>query len=326
MLGGPVMITCLFRRGLAGAILLFLAAPAMAADLPCSTAKLIVPWPAGGDTDIIFRIIVDSANRAGAKPQLQVVSSPGQGGVKGAKDVRGAKPDGCTLLAVHESVVTSFLSGRADFTWSAFEPVALMTFTPSIVGANTATPFNDMKGLIAEAKKNPEAINAGVTLGSYTHFIFLMIEDAAGIKLKYVPYDGTRERLTALLAKNIQLGEMNILTAKQYISEGTIKALGIATEKRDPALPKLPTFKEQGINLIYGSNRGIVLPKGAKPGIVAHWEAVLAKAAKDPELRKGLEAQGTQVLFKGSKDYVAFLKKNYGDHEKVAMNIGMFKK
>jgi len=322
------MITCLFRSCLAGVIMLLvsLATPAAVADLPCSTAKLIVPWPAGGDTDIIFRIIVDAANRAGAKPQLQVVSSAGQGGVKGSREVRGAKPDGCTLLALHESAFTSYLSGRADFTWDAFQPVALMTFSPSIIGANTATPFSDMKGLIAEAKKAPETLTAGVTLGSYPHFLFLLIEDATGVKFKYVPYDGTRERITALLAKNIQLGEINVITAKQYMSEGVIKALGIATEERDPLIPNLPTLKEQGINLIYGSNRGIVLPKGAKPEIVAHWEAVLTKAARDLPLKKSLEGQGTYVLFLGSADYTALLKKNYSEHEKAAMSIGMFKK
>ena len=321
------MITHLFRF-MAGVIvpLMAVATAAAAANLPCSTAKLVVPWPAGGDTDIIFRSIVDAANRAGAKPKLQVVSSAGQGGVKGSREVRGAKPDGCTLLALHESAFTSYLSGRADFTWDAFQPVALMTFSPSIIGANTATPFNNMKGLIAEAKKNPGTITVGATLGSYTQFIFLLIEDAAGIKLKYVPYDGTRERIAALLAKNIQLGEMNVITTKQYMSAGTIKALGIATQERDPLIPDLPTLKEQGIDFVYGSNRGIVLPKGAKPGIVAHWEAVLAKAAKDTPLKKSLEGQGTYVLFLGSADYAALLKKDYGEHEKAAINIGMFKK
>jgi tripartite-type tricarboxylate transporter receptor subunit TctC len=322
------MITHLFRSFMAGVIVLLMAVAtaATAADLPCSTAKLVVPWPAGGDTDIIWRAIADAANRAGAKPKLQVVSSAGQGGVKGSREVRVAKPDGCTLLAIHQNIFTSYLSGHADFTWDAFQPVALMTFTPSIIGANIATPFKDMKGLIAEAKKAPGTITAGATPGSYSQFIFLLIESAAGIKLKYVPYDGTHERITALLAKNIQLGAMNIITAKQYISKGAVKALGIGTEERDPSLPDLPTFKEQGIDLIDGSTRGIVLPKGAKAEITAHWEDILAKTAKESPLKKSLEGEGTYVLFLGSADYTALLKKDYAEHEKAAINIGMFKK
>jgi len=298
---------------------------AVAADLPCGTARLIVPWPPGGDTDIIYRSVVDAANKAGAKPSLQVVNSAGQGGTKGAREVKDAKPDGCTLLALHDSTYTSFLTGRVDFTYDVFEPVALMTYTPSIIGAAINAPFSDMKGLIAEAKKAPQTVIAGATLGSNTHFIFLILEDKTGMRLKYVPYEGTRERLTALLAKNIQLGEMNIITARQYMKEGTLKGLGIATEKRDPALPELATLKEQGVDLVYGTNRGVVAPKGTPATAIAHWEAVLAKAARDPAVVATMEGQGTIVQFKGARDYAAHFKKGFDEHKTAAVNLGIYK-
>jgi len=221
-------------------------APAHAVELPCSTAKLIVPWGAGGDTDIIFRLLADEANKEGAKPKLQVVNVSGQGGNKGAKDAKAAAPDGCTLFAMHDSAIISYLAGRVNFTWNAFEPIASVSYTPSVIGANEATPYNNMKQFVEAAKKAPGTITAGVTLGSTSQFVFLLIENAANIKLKYVPYEGTRQRMTALLAKNIQVGEMNILVAKQYIKEHSLKALGIAAEKRSPLAPDLPTLKEQG--------------------------------------------------------------------------------
>lgn len=312
--------------GVAAGFAVTIAASAVgAADLPCSIARLIVPWPPGGDTDIIYRSVVDAANRGGAKPQLQVVNSAGQGGTKGAREVKEGKPDGCTLLALHDSTYTSFLTGRIDFTYDAFEPVALMTYTPSIIGAAANVPYADMKGLVAEAKKAPQTVIAGATLGSNTHFIFLILEDRTGMRLKYVPYEGTRERLTALLGKNIQLGEMNIITARQYLKEGTLKALGIATEKRDPSLPDLPTLKEQGIDLIYGTNRGVVAPKGTPAAAIAHWEEVLAKAAKDPDAVKTMEGQGTIIQFHGSKDYAAHFKKGFEEHKQAAVNLGIYK-
>ncbi len=89
---------------------------AHAADLNCRTAKLIVPWGAGGGTDVIFRQFVEAVNEAGAEPELQVVNIGGQGGNKGAKEAVKAKPDGCTLLAIHQSALTSFFTGRVDFT------------------------------------------------------------------------------------------------------------------------------------------------------------------------------------------------------------------
>jgi putative tricarboxylic transport membrane protein len=301
-------------------------APAYAVDMPCSTAKLIVPWGAGGDTDIIFRLLVDEANKEGAKPKLQVVNVGGQGGNKGAKDAKASAPDGCTLFAIHDSAIISYLAGRVNFTWDAFEPVANVSYTPSVIGANTGTSFSNMKELVAAAKKAPGTITAGVTLGSTSQFVFLLIEDAASIKFKYVPYEGTRQRLTALLAKNIDIGEMNILTAKQYMKEGSLKGLGIAGEKRDPLAPDLPTLKEQGVDVVYGLTRGIVAPKGTKPEVISYWEGVIKKAAESEAVKGALEAKGTSVVFQGPKAYTEFFKKSYAQYEKLAISIGMYKK
>jgi tripartite-type tricarboxylate transporter receptor subunit TctC len=302
-----------------------LTVPAAAVELPCSTAKFIIPWAAGGDTDIIMRGVAEAANRAGAKPQLQVINVGGQGGTKGAKDVKGAAADGCTLLALHDSAITSYLTGRADFTWDAFEPVALIAHTPAIIGVSKEAPFKTLKELIETAKKAPNAINTGATLGSTSHFVFILLEDKAGIRLKYVPYEGTRERMTALLANNIQMGELNIIAARQYLKEGSLRSLGIATEKREPTLPDLPTLKEQGVDLQYAVNRGVVLPKGTKPDVIAYWDGVLAKAAKDPALVKILESQGTDVRYMNSKDYRTFWQKSFADYKTAAVNLGIYK-
>jgi tripartite-type tricarboxylate transporter receptor subunit TctC len=308
------------------ALAAFAITPAHAAEMPCSTAKLIVPWAAGGDTDIIFRLLVDEANKEGAKPRLQVVNVGGQGGNKGAKDAKAAAPDGCTLFAMHDSAIISYLAGRVNFTWDAFDPIATVSYTPSVIGANAATPFNNMKEFVAAAKKAPGTITAGVTLGSTSQFVFLLIDDVAGTKMKFVPYEGTRQRLTALLAKNIEVGEMNILTAKQYMKEGSLKGLGIASEKRDPLAPDLPTLKEQGVDVVYGLTRGIVAPKGTKPDVISYWEGVIKKAAESKAVEGALAAKGTSVVFKNPAGYTDFLKKSYAQYEKLAISIGMYKK
>jgi tripartite-type tricarboxylate transporter receptor subunit TctC len=303
-------------------------APAVsgAAAPNCTTAQLIVPWGAGGDTDIIFRTYVDSINKSGIKPQLQVVNVGGQGGIKGTAQVKDAKPDGCMLIAIHESVITSFLTGRANFTHDALEPVSLVTFTPSIVGASTKAPFNDLKGMLEVAKKDPKSVTVGVTLGSTSHFIFLLIEDAAKVEFRYVSYDGTRERNTALLSGNVLMGETNIISAKQYIQEGSLNGLGIATEKRDPLAPEIPTLAEQGVNVLYGLSRGIMAPKGTPAATIKFWEDAFAKAAKDPNVIKIIEDGGSSVLYMDAKGYGEFLKKGYEEHERLAIKIGMFKK
>ncbi len=321
------MKTSLFAKALLAAVAVAFSPLALAAaKIPCSTAKMVVPWKAGGDTDIVFRLVTNSINASGFKPQLQVVNIGGQSGNKGAKEVKASKPDGCTLFAMHESQITTYLAGRVDFTWDAFTPVARLTYTPSVLGGPSDVPYNNLQEMVAYAKKHPGEVKVGVTTGSTSQFINLLVEDATGTQFKYVPYEGTRERLTALLAKNIDIGEMNILTAKKYLQEGSLKAFGIATEKRDPIMPDLKTFKEQGINVVYGLHRGVVLPKGAKKDVVKHYEKAFKKAMQDPAIKKALDEKGTWIVYLGSEDYAKFLKQSYADHEKVAIKIGMYKK
>ncbi|MEZ5726597.1 MAG: tripartite tricarboxylate transporter substrate binding protein [Burkholderiaceae bacterium] len=322
--------TRLMRRPICGATVAVAAllthGAAQAVDLPCTTARLIVPWGAGGGTDVIFRIFENAVNKIGGGPKLQVVNIGGQGGNKGAKEARKAKPDGCTLFAIHQSAITSYFIGRVDFTWDAFEPVALLTRTPSIIGASPGVAYDDMAGLIAAAKKAPKTVIAGGTFGSTSHFIFALIEDAAGVEFKHVSYDGTRQRMTALLAKNIDIGEINLAAAKKYIQTKELKALGITTEKRNPEVPSLKTLKEQGIDLVYGTDRGIVAPKGTPAAAIEFWAGALAKAAADPDVVRQMTAKGTEVIYRDPRAYRDYFQKLYVNWEKIAIKIGMYKK
>ena len=109
----------------------------------CKTAKLIVPWKAGGGTHVIFSIFEKTIKNLDVTTKIKVVTIPGQGGNKGAKEAARAKPDGCTLFAIHQSAVTSFLNGRIDFQYDGFDTVANLTSTPDIVGARAGTPFEN---------------------------------------------------------------------------------------------------------------------------------------------------------------------------------------
>ena len=300
--------------------------PASAApNFSCSTARLIVPWNAGGGTDVIYRIVANAVNESGAKPGLQVVNIGGQGGNKGAKEARKAKNDGCTLFAIHQSAITSYFTGRVDFSFEAFEPVALMTRTPGFVGAAANTPWKDMKELIADAKKRPGKILAGGTLGSTSQFFFLLIEDAAGVKFKHVPYDGTRQRMTALLASNIELGEINLTSARKHIQAGKLKALGYSGPSR-VFLKDVPTMKEQGVNVIYGVERGVMLPKGTSADVIKHWEGALLKACKDPKVAGALNKKGTIAICQSAAEYGPYIGETIAKWKGIAKKVGAYKR
>ncbi len=301
-------------------------APQAAANIPCSTAKLIVPWKAGGGTHVIFSIFEKVIQNLDVTPKIKVVTVGGQGGNKGAKEAAKAKADGCTLFAIHQSAITSYLNGRIDFQFDNFETVSLLTSTPDIVGASGKVPWNTFAEFKKAALAAPGTIKVGATFGSTSQFYWLILEDLTGMKFKFVPYDGTRERMTALLSGAIDMGGLNVASGRKYLEQGELKGFAIAAAERSKHLPNMPTLKELGVDMIYALDRGIVAPKGTPSDVIEHWSGIFKKAAEDAGLRKQMDAKGTEVNWVGPAGYRAWADKAFADHEKVAIKIGLWKK
>jgi tripartite-type tricarboxylate transporter receptor subunit TctC len=297
-----------------------------APDIPCSTAKLIVPWKAGGGTHIIFSIFEKTIQEMDVTPKIKVVTVPGQGGNKGAKEAAKAKPDGCTLFAIHQSAITSYLNGRIDYHYDNFETVSLLTSTPDIVGAAGDVPWNNFEEFKQAVLAAPETVSVGATFGSTSQFYWLILEDLTGMKFKFVPYDGTRERMTALLSGAIQLGGINVASGRKYMESGELKGFAIAAAARSKHLPDMPTLKELGVDMIYALDRGIVMPKGTSQDVIEHWAGIFKQAAENADLKAQMDAKGTEVNWVGPADFRAWADKTFADHEKVAIKIGMWKK
>ena len=302
------------------------AAPSQAADIPCDTAQLIVPWAAGGGTHVIFSLFEKTIQELDVQPKIQVVTVPGQGGNKGAKDAAKAAPDGCTLFAIHQSAVTSFLNDRIDFHFDGFETVANLTSTPDIVGAAADTPYSTFEEFKTYAMENPGAIKVGATFGSTSHFLWLLLAQEMGIEFSYVPYDGTAERMTALLSGAIDMGSLNVASGLKHFETNALKGLAIAAEERDPQVPDMPTLKELGVDLTFALERGIVAPKGTPPEVIAHWTEIFKAATEDPGLIEELTAKGTGIDYQAPDEYRAWADNLYKEYEEVAIAIGMYKK
>ena len=294
------------------------------AAYPDRPIKMIVPWAAGGDTDAIHRVIANSMEKQLGKPVV-IVNIAGASGTVGAREAMKAAPDGYTILAIHDFIHTTYYTGVADLTYKEFEPVALVTSTPSVLAAYGKTPWNSMKELIEDARKRPEQITVGVSLGSTSHFFPAMIGQAAGIKWKYVSYEGTAPRMTALMGGHVLLGETN-LTQLDKVKAGQIKMLAIATAARVPELPDMPTLKELGIDIVYAVNRGMVAPKGTPEAVLAKLEEVCGKAMKDPAVTEAMKKQGTLVEFLNRKGYGDFLQKNDKINADLAQSLGYKRK
>jgi tripartite-type tricarboxylate transporter receptor subunit TctC len=302
------------------------ATPSNAADIPCDTAQLIVPWKAGGGTHVIFSEFEKTIQDLDVQPKIQVVTVPGQGGNKGAKQAAKAAPDGCTLFAIHQSAVTSFLNDRIDFHFDNFETVANLTSTPDIVGANVDTPYNTLEEFKTYAMENPGAIKVGATFGSTSQFLWLLLAQKMGIEFSYVPYDGTAERMTALLSGAIDMGSLNVASGQKHFETNALKGLAIAADERDPKVPDMPTLKELGVDLTFALERGIVAPKGTPEDVIAHWSEIFKAATENQDLLDTMTAKGTGVAYQGPEDYRAWADQLYADYEEVAIAIGMYKK
>ena len=294
--------------------------------LPCDTAQLIVPWAPGGGTQVLYALVEKTVNEMYTPYNMKVITVPGQGGNKGAKQAAKAKPDGCTLFAIHQSAITSFLNGRIDFHYNGFDTIANVTVTPDIIGASADAPFNTIQEMAAYAKANPGKVTAGATFGSTSHFIWLLLEKTLGIKLNLVPYDGTAERMNALLSGAITLGAVNVASGKKHLEAGTIKPLAIAADDRDKAIPDVPTLKELGYDMTFALERGIVAPKGTPREVIDMWAGIIKQAVDNPSLQAAMDAKGTGLRFQGPDDFRAYADKIYSDYEAVAIEIGMYKK
>lgn len=294
------------------------------ADYPDRPIKMIVPWAAGGDTDNIFRPFAPLLQKQLGETVV-IANIGGASGTKGAKEAKESPPDGYTLYAVHDYIHSTYWAGVADVNYTDFEPICMISSTASVLTASPKTPWHSLKELIADAKKRPGQITVGATLGSTSHFFPALIEKAAGVKFKYVSYEGLAPRMNAILGGHVDLTDSN-LTQKGKVEAGQLKFLGIATPKRNPEMKNIPTLKEQGVNVTYDVNRGLMVPKGTPAPIIAKLGSACQAAAKEPAFADAMEKQGTDVRYMDRKEYAGWLKKNDKLNHDLAKDLGLLKR
>jgi len=306
------------------AVVLGLASLAANAAYPERPIKMIVPWAAGGDTDNIFRPFGPLLQKHLGQTVV-IANVGGASGTRGAKEAKDSPPDGYTLYAVHEYIHSTYWAGVADVQYGDFEPICLISSTPSVLTASPKTPWKSLQDLLADAKARPGQITVGATLASTSHFFPALIEKASGVKFKYVSYEGLAPRMNAILGGHVDLTDSN-LTQKGKVEAGQLKFLAIATEKRHPEMPSVPTLKELGVNVVFDVNRGIMAPKGTPGDVLAKLGSACAAAAKEPEFAKAMRLQGTDVRYIGRNDYASWLKQTDELNRTLAKDLGLLKR
>jgi tripartite-type tricarboxylate transporter receptor subunit TctC len=309
----------------AAAVLLPFASHAFAASsYPDRPIKLIVPWAAGGDTDSIYRVFSPLMQKYLGQPVI-VANVKGASGTVGEREAANSKADGYTLFAAHDSVLSTYLTGLTDIKWDkAFDPICLVSATPSGVTASSKTPYKTFKEMVKYAKANPGKIKIGASLGSTSQYSMALMAKAAGIKVTYVPYDGTAPRMNALLGGHIDLADSN-LTQGSKVKAGQLRFLAIMTAKRNAEIPDVPTLKELGYDAEYSVNRGIMAPKGTPKAAEKKLEEACGKAAKEPSFAEAVKKMGTSVHYLNAEQYAAFMQKDAKITKELTKDLGLLK-
>jgi tripartite-type tricarboxylate transporter receptor subunit TctC len=279
--------------------LLALLAPAAAQEFPTRQMTMIIPFAAGGPTDLLGRVI---AQRMGEilGQTIIVENVGGAGGMTGGKKVADAKPDGYTFLLGTVGTQAQGQTLYAHPLYNAvtdFTPVGLIADVPIVLIARKDLPANNLKEFVAYAKENQAKMQFGSAgAGSATHLGCVVLNTAMGTNIVHVPYKGTGPAMQDLIAGRIDFLCEIISTAKPQIDGGKVKAIAIMTKTRSPVEPNVPTSLEQGLDVQAYTWNALFLPKGAPEAIVKKLNGAMLEAMKTPAVREKLQGFGAQVV------------------------------
>lgn len=290
---------------------------------PAKPVKLVIPYPPGGGTDVLFRLIAQYAEKHLGQT-IVPTNMAGATATVGSRFVKDAEPDGYTILGTHQVVATAQHTSVVDYGFSAFDPVMMMTSTPHI--PSVSKKFSKEKGIktindFINYVKAGNEVTWAYTVGSEDHYTVAALLDAAGVDpttLNYVNYDGTGPQYAAIIANQVDGMTADYASGKGYLDDGSLVPLGMVFDERNPFLPEVPTLKEQGIDFSVTVDRGILAPKGTPPEKIKIIADAFQKALEDPELQKKIEELGSFVNSKGTEEYTKHLEELDTKMEKLA--------
>jgi tripartite-type tricarboxylate transporter receptor subunit TctC len=272
-------------------------APRLArAAYPERPITVIVPYAAGGAGDVIIRLLSESIEKKFGQP-LVIDARGGGGGMIGAKAVASAAPDGYTLMlgATNNFVINQFMFPKTSFDpLTEFVPITKVAVVPSVLYMNPSVPVTTLGEFVAYAKANPGKLSyASPSLGSTPHLSVERLKQITGIDLVHVPFRGAPPAMQALVANDVQLYLAGWGVGRGFVEGGKVKALAVASEKRLPNVPTLPTASESGVPGFVAENWwGLAAPKGTPSSVIDALHAAVVAALSDPAIVKKLDDLG----------------------------------
>ena len=260
---------------------------------------LVVPFPAGGTTDVLARALADRLGAALGQTVI-VESKPGAGATLGADFVAKSRPDGYTLLmgAIHHTIAPAVFKKVPYDLEKDFAPVTTVALVPNVLVVNASNPAKNVADLVAQAKAKPNQLNYGSNgNGTAQHLIGTQFENLNGIGITHIPYKGSGPLTTDLIGGQVTMSFDTVTPVLPYIKAGRLKALAVTTGKRSSALPDVPTLAESGLKgFDIGTWFGVLAPVATPKDIVARLNLEAVKIIQSSDFRKRMDEIGAEPI------------------------------
>jgi tripartite-type tricarboxylate transporter receptor subunit TctC len=305
---------------------LLLTGPGHAQTYPGANVRIVVPYPAGGPTDIIARLCAQKLSEA-LGHQFYVENVSGASGARGAAMVAGAPADGYTLLFVtNDLAVTSVISTKIQYDpIKSFAPVALISASPSVVLVHPSVPAKTMQEFIALARADPAKYSfASMSLGQNLLTSERLFRLGLNLPITRVPFPGAAPILTSTVAGHTLVAFIGLPAAIPHIKEGTLRALAVTSSKRSPIVPEVPTMAESGLqDQETELNIGLVAPAATPRAVVDLLSRQLVRIVALPDMRDKLAALGFSPVGSTPEEYGALIKDDIDKWSKVVRDAGI---
>ena len=287
--------------GLAALAMISAAPGAQAQAFPSEPVTLIVAWPAGGGSDISMRLLADALSKQ-IKVPVVVLNKPGAGGAIGHREIASAKPDGYTIgMFSSGGIALPYLNAQAN-TFDELQPIAFFGEDPNALEVSNASGIASLKEYVERARANPGKIkNGNDQPGGSSYIAAALYEKKLGIKVTRVPYAGFAPTVTALVGGEVDSATVPVPDTIEQHKAGKLKILGVSAAVRHFMAPDIPTFREQGFDVIVGSWRCIIGPKGIPEDRLRFLERNVIAALEDPEFQARAKQAGFVVGPGGAK-------------------------
>jgi tripartite-type tricarboxylate transporter receptor subunit TctC len=294
-----------------------------AGDFPNKPITVLVSSSPGSAVDVMARTIAKAAEKELGQPIVIETKTGGSGATAMAALVSG-KADGYTLYAMTRSQSVLFASGKIkDFTHTDIQPVVRIQDDPYLWAVRADSPYNSLKDLIDDAKKNPGKVKfSGFGAGSAHHLTAIQLSDLMGIKTTWVPYDGGSQAVAALLGGHINAVNTNPGTVLAHVNAGKIRVLATASQKKIDTM-KAPTFTEQGVNFVGSHWRGLITKKGAPDAVLNKLAAAFKKAADSPEFVALMQKTSVMNGYLAPKDFTKYLNEEVQANKDLIKQAGL---